>query len=167
MRTVLFLRIASVLTLVHAALHTIGGVFGGAAPGVQQATVAVMKANEFVVMGVMRSYGDFLYGAWSGGECVSYHGGCGLLAAWLAGEDGCAAAAAGVGDVPGWVFGCCGGFVAVLLCGSGGYGDIDCGLFGFGDCFRETGRGGGAAGCCLGGVLSTETPLSERFGISY
>jgi hypothetical protein len=62
MRPVLFLRIASVLTLIHAALHTIGGVFGGAAPGVQQATVAVMKANEFQVMGVMRSYGDFYMG---------------------------------------------------------------------------------------------------------
>src|SRR6266852_1677740 len=62
MRTVLFLRIASVLTFIHAALHTIGGVFGGAAPGVQQATVAVMKANEFPVMGVMRSYGDFYLG---------------------------------------------------------------------------------------------------------
>jgi hypothetical protein len=62
MRTVLFLRIASVLTLVHAVLHTIGGVFGGAAPGVQQATVAVMKANEFAVMGAMRSYWDFYRG---------------------------------------------------------------------------------------------------------
>jgi hypothetical protein len=62
MRTVLFLRIASVLTFVHAALHTIGGVFGVPAPGVQQATVAVMKANEFQVMGVMRSYGDFYMG---------------------------------------------------------------------------------------------------------
>jgi len=62
MKPVIFLRIASVLTLVHAALHTIGGVFGGAAPGVQQATVAVMKANEFAVMGVMRSYWDFYMG---------------------------------------------------------------------------------------------------------
>jgi hypothetical protein len=62
MRTVIFLRIASVLTLIHAALHTIGGVFGGAAPGAQQATVAVMKANEFVAMGVMRSYWDFHMG---------------------------------------------------------------------------------------------------------
>ena len=62
MRTVLFLRIASVLTLIHAALHTIGGVFGGAAPGAQQATVAVMKANEFAVMGVIRSYWDFHMG---------------------------------------------------------------------------------------------------------
>lgn len=62
MRPVIFLRIASVLTLIHAALHTIGGVFGGPAPGVQQATVAVMKANTFPVMGVMRSYGDFYMG---------------------------------------------------------------------------------------------------------
>ena len=62
MKTVLFLRIASVLTLIHAALHTIGGVFGAPAPGVQQAAVAVMKANEFQVMGVMRSYWDFQMG---------------------------------------------------------------------------------------------------------
>src|SRR4051794_41656376 len=62
MRTVLYLRIASVLTFIHAALHTIGGVFGGAAPGVQQATVAVMKANEFAAMGAMRSYWDFHMG---------------------------------------------------------------------------------------------------------
>jgi hypothetical protein len=62
MRPVIFLRIASVLTFVHAALHTIGGVFGGAAPGVQQATVATMKANEFVVMGATRSYWDFYMG---------------------------------------------------------------------------------------------------------
>jgi len=62
MKTVLFLRIASVLTLIHAALHTIGGVFGGAAPGAQQATVAVMKANEFLAMGATRSYWDFHMG---------------------------------------------------------------------------------------------------------
>jgi hypothetical protein len=62
MRTVLFLRIASVLTLIHAVLHTIGGVFGGPDPGVQQATVAVMKANTFPVMGVTRSYEDFYMG---------------------------------------------------------------------------------------------------------
>src|ERR1700750_1045457 len=62
MRTVLFLRIASVLTFIHAVLHTIGGVFGAPAPGLQQATVAVMKANEFQVMGATRSYGDFYMG---------------------------------------------------------------------------------------------------------
>src|SRR5882757_9757325 len=62
MKSVIFLRIASVLTFVHAALHTIGGVFGAPEPGLQQATVAVMRANEFQVMGAMRSYGDFYLG---------------------------------------------------------------------------------------------------------
>jgi hypothetical protein len=62
MRPALFLRIASVLTFLHAALHTMGGVFGAADPGVQQATVAVMKTNEFLVMGAMRSYWDFYRG---------------------------------------------------------------------------------------------------------
>lgn len=62
MRPTLFLRIASVLTFIHAALHTIGGVFGGAAPGAQQAAVAAMKANEFVAMGVTRCYWDFYMG---------------------------------------------------------------------------------------------------------
>jgi hypothetical protein len=62
MRSSLFLRIAAVLTFIHAALHTIGGVFGGAAPGPQQAAVAAMKANEFMAMGVTRSYWDFHMG---------------------------------------------------------------------------------------------------------
>ena len=62
MKAVLYLRIASVLTFIHAVLHTIGGVFGKPDPGVQQATVAVMKANEFPVMGAMRSYWDFHMG---------------------------------------------------------------------------------------------------------
>ena len=62
MRTTLFLRIASVLTLVHATLHTVGGVFGKAAPGAQQTAVATMKANEFVAMGVTRTFWDFYMG---------------------------------------------------------------------------------------------------------
>ena len=62
MKSVVFLRIASVLTFIHAVLHTVGGVFGSAAPGLQQATVATMKANEFAVMGAMRSYWDFYRG---------------------------------------------------------------------------------------------------------
>lgn len=62
MRSVIFLRIASMLTLIHGVLHTIGGVFGSAAPGIQQATVAVMKANQFPAMGAMRSYWDFYRG---------------------------------------------------------------------------------------------------------
>jgi hypothetical protein len=62
MKPVIFLRIASVLTFVHAALHTIGGVFGGVAPGAQQVAVSAMKANEFVAMGVTRTYWDFYMG---------------------------------------------------------------------------------------------------------
>jgi|SRR5271168_4587673 len=61
MKPVLFLRIASVLTLIHAALHTIGGVFGGVPPGAL-ATVAAMKANQFPAMGVMRTLWDFHMG---------------------------------------------------------------------------------------------------------
>jgi hypothetical protein len=62
MKPVVFLRIASVLTLVHSALHTIGGVFGKPTPGVAAATLAIMKANAFDVMGVTRTYFDFLRG---------------------------------------------------------------------------------------------------------
>ncbi len=47
MMPVIFLRIASVLTLVHAVLHTIGGVFG---------------SNQFLLMGHMRTFWDFYHG---------------------------------------------------------------------------------------------------------
>lgn len=62
MRTTLFLRIASVLTFIHAVLHTIGGVFGGVAPGAMQTAVSAMKGNEFVAMGVTRTFWDFYMG---------------------------------------------------------------------------------------------------------
>lgn len=62
MKPVILLRIASVLTLIHAVLHTIGGVFGKPAPGVQAATVLVMKTNQFPLMGFTRSFWDFYIG---------------------------------------------------------------------------------------------------------
>jgi hypothetical protein len=62
MRTTLFLRIASVLTFIHAALHTIGGLFGGVSPGAMQTAVSAMKGNEFVAMGVTRTFWDFYLG---------------------------------------------------------------------------------------------------------
>jgi hypothetical protein len=62
MNPVLFLRIASVLTVIHSALHTIGGVYGTPPPGIQQTTAALMKANQFPVMGLTRSYWDFHLG---------------------------------------------------------------------------------------------------------
>jgi hypothetical protein len=65
---VVFLRIASVLTLIHAVLHTVGGVFGTADPGPAAVAVAAMKSNQFLLLGNTRSYWDFYMGM---GLCVS------------------------------------------------------------------------------------------------
>lgn len=62
MKPTIFLRIASVLTLVHSVMHTIGGVFGKPVPGVGAATEAIMRANSFHVLGVTRSYWEFYRG---------------------------------------------------------------------------------------------------------
>ena len=62
MKASVYLRIASVLTLIHAILHTVGGVFGKPAPGTAAMVVATMQANRFRVFGVTRSYGDFYLG---------------------------------------------------------------------------------------------------------
>jgi hypothetical protein len=62
MKPQLFLRIASVLTLIHALLHTIGGVFGKPGPGPESVAVAAMKANVFLLMGNPRSYFEFYRG---------------------------------------------------------------------------------------------------------
>lgn len=58
----MWLRVASVLTFVHAALHTVGGVFGKVAPGAEQTAVDAMKGNAFVAMGVTRTMWDFYRG---------------------------------------------------------------------------------------------------------
>lgn len=62
MKPAISLRIASVLTLAHAVLHTIGGVFGKPAPGLAAATDAIMRANHFQILGVTRSYWQFYRG---------------------------------------------------------------------------------------------------------
>jgi hypothetical protein len=62
MKPVMYLRAASLLTLLHAVLHTIGGVFGKPEPGPQQTAVAAMKANQFPLMGATRSYWSFYMG---------------------------------------------------------------------------------------------------------
>jgi hypothetical protein len=62
MKPVIYLRIASVLTLLHAILHTIGGVFSTPDPGPQQTAVDAMKANTFPLMGSIRSYWAFFRG---------------------------------------------------------------------------------------------------------
>ena len=62
MKPVIFLRIASVLTFIHAVAHTVGGVFGKPEPGPQLAAVSAMKANTFPIMGATRSFWDFHMG---------------------------------------------------------------------------------------------------------
>ena len=62
MKPVVFLRIASVLTLIHAVLHTIGGVYSSPDPGPQTVAVTAMKANEFLLMGNVRTYFQFYRG---------------------------------------------------------------------------------------------------------
>ncbi len=58
----LFLRIAAVLTFIHALLHTIGGVFGKTEPGPATVAVQAMKMNQFLLMGHIRSFWDFYRG---------------------------------------------------------------------------------------------------------
>lgn len=62
MKSKAFLRAASILTLVHAVLHTVGGVFGKPQPGTAMAVYAAMVGNSFPAMGHMRSYADFYRG---------------------------------------------------------------------------------------------------------
>jgi hypothetical protein len=62
MKSTLFLRIASVLTLIHSILHTIGGVFSKPDPGAASVAFAAMQSNQFLVMGLSRTYADFYMG---------------------------------------------------------------------------------------------------------
>lgn len=62
MKSMLYLRIASVLTLLHAVLHTWGGVFSKSQPGAASEAAAAMRANLFIVMGMVRSYWLFYKG---------------------------------------------------------------------------------------------------------
>jgi len=61
-KPVVFLRIAAVLTLIHAILHTVGGVFGPVDPGAATIAVQAMKANQFLLLGHVRSFWDFYRG---------------------------------------------------------------------------------------------------------
>jgi len=62
MKPVIFIRIAAVLTFVHAVLHTVGGVFGTISPGPEAVAAAAMKANQFNAMGNLRTFWDFYMG---------------------------------------------------------------------------------------------------------
>jgi hypothetical protein len=62
MKSVLALRIAAVLTFIHAVLHTIGGVFGKIPPGPATIAVEAMKSNQFVALGVTRTLWQYYRG---------------------------------------------------------------------------------------------------------
>ena len=62
MRPTTWLRAASILTFVHAILHTIGGVFGDHPTGPGEIAYAAMKSNTFLAMGNTRSYWAFYRG---------------------------------------------------------------------------------------------------------
>ncbi len=62
MKPTLFLRIAAVLTFIHAILHTIGGVFVSVPPGPATVAVEAMKTNQFLLMGHPRTFWDFYRG---------------------------------------------------------------------------------------------------------
>ena len=62
MRPVVWLRVAAVLTLIHAVLHTIGGVFGAVPPGPATVAVTAMKENTFDAFGQLRSFWMFYRG---------------------------------------------------------------------------------------------------------
>jgi hypothetical protein len=62
MKSTTWLRIASFLTFVHAVLHTVGGVFGAVPPGPATVAASAMKANQFLALGMMRTYWDFYRG---------------------------------------------------------------------------------------------------------
>jgi hypothetical protein len=62
MRPTPWLRAASILTLLHAVAHTIGGVYGTVDPGPQQIAAEAMRSNTFAVMGHTRSMWAFYHG---------------------------------------------------------------------------------------------------------
>jgi hypothetical protein len=63
MKPAILLRIASVLTLIHAFLHTAGGLLSAPTHGQDEINVLnTMRAFQFDFMGSMRSYWDFYFG---------------------------------------------------------------------------------------------------------
>jgi hypothetical protein len=61
-KTTLLIRIASGLTILHAVLHTIGGVLSKPNNGAAEiAIIDAMKSRAFNVMGSMRTYWDFFF----------------------------------------------------------------------------------------------------------
>jgi hypothetical protein len=62
MRASIFLRIASIITFLYCAGHTLGYPWTPAAGGREMATVQSMRSHQFDVIGSMRSFWDFYIG---------------------------------------------------------------------------------------------------------
>lgn len=58
----IWLRIASILTLIHAVLHTAGGMLGNPRSVAQSAARSVVQSLHFDAFGSNRSYWDFYFG---------------------------------------------------------------------------------------------------------
>ncbi len=56
------LRAASILTAIHAVLHTVGGMFGSPRNIAQSAARLSAQSLRFEAFGMMRSYWDFYFG---------------------------------------------------------------------------------------------------------
>ncbi len=62
MNPAIWLRTASILTLIHAVLHTVGGMFGDPRNPEQAAARTIIQTHQFDAFGVARSYWDFYFG---------------------------------------------------------------------------------------------------------
>ncbi len=62
MKSAVALRVASVITFIHAVLHTVGGVFGKIPPGPAAVAAEAMKTNSFVALGVTRTFWQYYRG---------------------------------------------------------------------------------------------------------
>ncbi|HTB96383.1 MAG TPA: hypothetical protein VK716_05210 [Terracidiphilus sp.] len=83
MKAKIFLRVASVLTLIHAILHTIGGVFGKPDPGPSSTVWAAMQSVHFPVFGMDRTYFQFYRGLGLG---ITIALTCDALVFWILGS---------------------------------------------------------------------------------
>lgn len=94
MRPTLFLRIAAVSTFIHAALHTIGGVFGKPSPGPSHSCRRGDENESVSADGTHAELLGFLPRTRVGGYRIPHGRGGPLLATGVAGKDGRASAAA-------------------------------------------------------------------------
>ena len=72
MKPATFHRIASVLTLIHAILHTIGGVFGKPMPGPAELAVRAIEDEPLHPDGEPANLLGFFHGSWPGHHHLSH-----------------------------------------------------------------------------------------------